>query len=90
MDVHELRKKIKNGEVSAISLTIENHPNCPKCGSSNTKLRHYEITDYIHRHQTSPLCKDCGYSGIIGFESIHWGCAMINGKICFTKEDVTE
>lgn len=78
---------MENKVISQVSLNLDNHPNCPKCGSLNTKLRDYEITDYIHRHQTSPVCIDCGYHGIIGFESNFWAFAMINGIICFTKED---
>lgn len=70
--------------------TYENHPNCPKCGSSDTEVRESSHTDYIHRPMQYPVCKSCGYSGIISFESIHWAGAIVNGIFCQTKEEAFE
>ena len=67
--------------------TYENHPNCPKCGSSDTEVRESGHTDYIHRPMQYPVCKSCGYSGIISFESIHWAGAIVNNIFCQTKEE---
>ena len=54
-------------------LTIENHPNCPECGSSNTE----QITDYgrcLCRCDcwSHPECLDCGYTGFMNSEGIYW------------------
>ena len=74
-----------------IPCTYENHPNCPKCNSSNTEIRIEKVnTDYIHRPMQYPVCKDCGYSGMMAFESIHWAGAIVNGIFCQTKEEALE
>lgn len=71
----------------SIICTFKNHPNCPKCGSFNTKIKQSNHTDYIHRPMQYPLCNDCGYSGMINFESIYWGGCIICGIFCKTKEE---
>jgi len=87
MDEFELKKKLRSGEISSVSLSILNYPKCPKCNSDNVKLIENYCIDYIRRPTSAPSCNDCGYRGINAFESIHWGCAMINDKVCFTAED---
>ena len=81
------RDLIKN---HSISCTLENHPNCPKCGSSDTEVRESGHTDYIHRPMHYPVCKTCGYSGSVAFESIHWAGAIVNGIFCQTYEEAIE
>jgi predicted nucleic-acid-binding Zn-ribbon protein len=76
--------------MTEIICNFDNHPNCPKCGSSNTILRKYTLPhqkDYINRPQQAPVCKDCYYTGLMAFESISWACMIVNGIFCNTKED---
>jgi predicted nucleic-acid-binding Zn-ribbon protein len=68
-----------------IKLTIDNHRNCPKCGSSNTDV----VVDHgrclcggnCWRH---PECLDCGYEGYMNSRGIYWDADKTeNGKIVF-------
>lgn len=70
----------------AIPCKYDTHPNCPKCGSVDTELSKLNQTDYIHRPLQRPTCKTCGYSGMMGFESIFWAGSIINNIFCQTKE----
>ena len=71
----------------SVSCTFENHPNCPKCGSSDTQIKESGRTDYIHRPMQYPVCKSCGYSGLVAFESIYWAGAIVNNIFCQTKKE---
>jgi len=70
------------------SLTIENHPACPKCGSDKTSIVIVKITDYIHRNQGYPRCNDCHYEGLMDYTKIYWACSEYKGNIVFNKEDI--
>lgn len=70
----------------AVPCKYDTHPNCPKCGSKDTELRILSRTDYLHRPMQYPVCKACGYSGMMAFESIFWAGAIINNIFCQTKE----
>jgi hypothetical protein len=68
----EIKNKI--AKIMAMKgMTIVNHPECPVCGSENTK----QITDHgaclcgcdCWSH---PECLDCGYEGYMNSEGIYW------------------
>jgi hypothetical protein len=58
------------------TLTIKNHPNCPKCGSKNTKI----IPQSCPCTRTwegptcwsAPYCEDCYFTGYANSEGIYW------------------
>lgn len=53
--------------------TIENHPNCPKCGSKNTEIQVYEGACPCHgRCWSRPVCLDCGHEGWANSDGIYW------------------
>ena len=62
----------KNADVEE-EMTIENHPNCPKCGSINT-----EVVNDPGRCKcggncwSHPECMDCGHEGYMNSEGIYW------------------
>lgn len=71
-DQRELRKQLERIEATK-GLTLENHPNCPMCGSKNVE----RITDkgacYCDCDCWShPECLDCGYRGYMNSEGIYW------------------
>ena len=70
----------------AVPCKYDTHPNCPKCGSEDTELKEISQTDYLHRPMQYPLCKTCGYNGMMAFESISWSGALVNNIFCQTKE----
>jgi hypothetical protein len=54
-------------------LTIENHRNCPSCGSPNTTI----IVDHGRclcggDCWSHPECLDCGYMGYMNSDGIFW------------------
>jgi hypothetical protein len=54
-------------------LTIENHRNCPSCGSPNTQI----VVDHGQclcggDCWSHPECMDCGYSGYMNSDGIFW------------------
>lgn len=57
-------------------LTIENHPNCPECGSFNVeKIQANCLCTRTWEGPTcwsQPFCNDCGYKGYANSEGIYW------------------
>ena len=61
-------------------MTIEDHSNCPECGSTNTRIEYrncFCCRTYEGNGTTcwqAPVCRECGFEGYANSDGIYWFC----------------